>query len=95
MLGKEDIWKNQKLVDSLYDYDYSGANDEWSRGEEEEEEAAIVIKTDQSKPVSHTAADRSKLVSYTDSSSEEKDLHVDINFDEQLAWPLINFLLLK
>ena len=27
------------------------------------------------------AADQSKLVSYTDSSSEE-DFHVDVNFDE-------------
>ena len=38
---------------------------------------------DQSKPVSHTAADQSKVISYTDSSSEEKeDLHFDVNFDE-------------
>ena len=30
-----------------------------------------------------TAADQSKLVSHTDSSSqEEEDLHVDVNFDE-------------
>ena len=50
-----------------------------------EEEAAIVIETDQSKPVSHKAADQSKLVSYTDSSSEvEEDLHVHVNFDETL-----------
>ena len=27
-------------------------------------------------------ADQSKLVNYTDSSSEEEDPHVDINFDE-------------
>ena len=27
-------------------------------------------------------ADQSKLVSNTDSNSEEEDLHVDINFDE-------------
>ena len=39
-----------------------------------EEEAAIVIETDQS-----------KLVSYTGSSSEvEEDLHVDVNFDEPI-----------
>ena len=42
------------------------------------------VETDQSKPVSHTAAGRWKLVSYTDSSSEEEeeDLHVDVNFDK-------------
>ena len=50
----------------------------------DEEEATIIIETDQSKPFSHMAADQSKLVSYTDSSSEEEeeDLHVDIDFDE-------------
>ena len=42
------------------------------------------IQTSQSKPVSHTAADQSKQVSYTDSSSEEEDLHVDVNFDEPI-----------
>ena len=43
---------------------------------------AIVIETDQSKTVNHMAVDQSKLVSYSDSSSEEEDLHVDVNFDE-------------
>ena len=39
-----------------------------------DEEAAIIIETGQS-----------KLVSYTDSSSEEEeDLHVDVNFDEPI-----------
>ena len=39
-----------------------------------DEEAAIIIEIDQS-----------KLVSYTDSSSEEEeDLHVDVNFDEPI-----------
>ena len=66
--------KIKNFVDSLYDYDYSGANNEESS---DEEEAAIVIETDQSKPVIHTAADQ-----LTDSSSEEEDLHVDVNFDE-------------
>ena len=70
--------KMKNFVDSLYDYEYSGVNDEESS---DEEEAAIVIETDQSKPVSHTAADQSKLVSYAGSSSEEEDLHVDVNFD--------------
>ena len=79
----------KNFVDSLYGYDYNGVSDE----ESNKEEAAIVIETDQSKPVSHTAADQSKLVSYTGSSSEEEeDLHVDVN---QLTWPLINFLILK
>ena len=72
----------KNFVDSLYDYDYSGVNDEESS---DEEEAAIVTETDQSKSVSHTAADQSKLVSYTDSSKkEEEDLHVDVNFDESI-----------
>ena len=46
----------KNFVDSLYDYKCSGVNDE--------DEGAIVIETDQSKPVSHTAADQLKLVSY-------------------------------
>ena len=48
----------KNFVDSLYDYKCSGVNDE------DEEEGATVIETDQSKPVSHTAADQLKLVSY-------------------------------
>ena len=49
----------------------------------DEEEAGIVIETDQSKPMSHTVAGQSKLVSYTDSSSEEEEnLYVEVNFDE-------------
>ena len=31
-----------------------------------------------------TTTDQSKLASYTDSSSEEEDLHVDVNFDEPI-----------
>ena len=54
--------KMKNFGDSLYDCDYSGVNDEESS---DEEEAAIVIETDQSKPFSHTAANQSKLVSYT------------------------------
>ena len=75
--------KMKNVVDSLYDYDYSGVNDEESS---DEEEAAIIIETDQSKPVSHTAADQSKLVGYTDSSSEEEeeDLDVAVNFVEPI-----------
>ena len=46
--------KMKNFVDSLYHYNYSGVNDEESS---DEEEAAIVIETDQSKPVSYTAAD--------------------------------------
>ena len=42
------------MADSLYVYDYSGVNDEETS---DEEEAAIVIKTDKSKPVSHVAVD--------------------------------------
>ena len=74
--------KIKNFVDSLYDYNYSGISDEESS---HEEEAAIVIETDQSKPVRHTGADQSKLVSYTDSSNEEEeDLHVNVDFDEPI-----------
>ena len=63
--------KMENFVDSLYDYEYSGVND---KENSDEEEAAIVTETD-----------KSKLVSYTDSSSEEEeDLHVDVNFDEPI-----------
>ena len=62
------------FVDSLYDYEYSGIN----------EEERIVIETDQIKPVSHTVADQSKLDSCTDSSSEEEDLYVHVNFDKTI-----------
>ena len=78
-LEQKTFEKMKNLVDSLYDYDYSGVNEEESC---DEEETATVIETDQSKSVSHTAADQAKLVSYTDSCSEEEDLHVDVNFDE-------------
>ena len=85
--------KIKNFVDSLYDYEYSGVNDKESS---HEEEAAIVHKIDQSKPVNHTVADQSKLVSYTDSSrEEEEDLHVDVNFDQPIDLVLINFLFLK
>ena len=52
----------------------------------DEREAAIFIEDDQPKPVSYTAADQSKLVSYTDSSSEEEEenLHADVSFDEPI-----------
>ena len=56
----------------------------------------IFIKTDQSKPVSDTVADQSKLVSYTDSDKEEEEhLHVDVNFDEPIGLVINNFLFLK
>ena len=55
--------KMKNFVDSLYDYDFSGVNDEESS---DEKEAAIALGTDLSKAVSHTTADQSKLVSYTD-----------------------------
>ena len=71
-------WKT--YANSLYGYDYSALNNEESS---DEEKATIVIETDQSKWVSHTATDQSKLVSYTGSSNEEEqDLHIDVNFDE-------------
>ena len=74
--------KMKNFVDSLYDYNYGGVNDEESS---DEKEAAIVTETDQSKLVSHIVADQSKLVSYTDISSEEEDLNVDFNLMNQLT----------
>ena len=70
----------KNFVDSLYDYGYSGVNDKESS---DAEEAAIVIETDPSKPVSHMATDQSKLVSYTDSNieEEEEDLQSEVNFE--------------
>ena len=65
------------FFDSLYNYDYIEVNDEENS---EEEEAAIVSE----KPANHTTAGQSKLVSYTDCSSEEEDLHVVIVFDEPI-----------
>ena len=63
--------KTKNFVDCLYDYNYSGVNDEENS---DEEEAAIATETDQS-----------KLVSHTDSSREaEEDLHVEVNSDEPI-----------
>ena len=74
--------KTKNFVDCLYDYNYSGVNDEENS---DEEEAAIATETGQSKWVSQTAADQSKLVSHTDSSREaEEDLHVEVNSDEPI-----------
>ena len=42
----------KNFVDSLYDYNYSGVNEKESS---DEEEAGIVIETDQSKPISYKA----------------------------------------
>ena len=51
--------KMKNFVDSLYDYDYSGVNDGDSS---DEEEATIVIETDQS--VSHKQSVTRRLVSH-------------------------------
>ena len=85
MPGTEDVWKNEQLcwlslwLRLQWTYDVESSN---------EEEPANVTETYQSKPVSHLAADQSKLVSYTDSGSEEEDLHVDVNFDEPIDLPI-------
>ena len=82
----------KNFVNSPYDYDYSEVNNE----EISDEEAAF--ETDQSKLVSNTAADESKLIKTDSCSEEEEDLHADVIFNEpidQLTWPLINFLFLK
>ena len=85
--------KTKNFVDSLYDYDYSGVNEEESSGEEE---AALVIETDQSKPASHTAGDQSKLVSsLTVVLKKKKTSTLTLILMNQFTWPLIIFLLLK
>ena len=73
------VEKLKNFVDSLYDYDHCGVKKEENS---DKKEAAIVTGTDQSRPVSHTAADQSKWVG---SSEEEEDLHVDVNFDEPIS----------
>ena len=66
----------KNCVNYLYVYDNSGVND----GERYNCNWNWSVKT-----FSHTAANQSNLVSYTDSGSEEKvDLHVDVNFDEPI-----------
>ena len=39
--------------------------------------------------------DQSKLVSYTDTSSEQEDLHVDVNFDEPIDLAINQFSVFK
>ena len=50
--------KMRNFLDSLCDNDYKEGNDEESS---DEEEAAVAIETDQSKPVSRMAADQPKV----------------------------------
>ena len=70
----------KNIVDSLYDYDWSGVNDEESSAEEELQlSLKLINQTSQSHggwPV--------KTDQYTDSSSEEEDLNVDVNFDDPI-----------
>ena len=56
-LEQKTFEKMKNFVDSLYDQDYSGVNDEEGS---DEEEAAVAIETDQSKLISHTAAESVK-----------------------------------
>ena len=78
MVKKGKFKKKRKWVTSSL---YSGVKDE---ERSDKEVAAVVIENDQLKPVSHTATNQSKLVSYTDIGSEEEDIHVDVNFDETI-----------
>ena len=78
MVKKGKFKKKRKWVTSSL---YSGVKDE---ERSDKEVVAIVIENDQLKPVSHTATNQSKLVSYTDIGSEEEDIHVDVNFDETI-----------
>ena len=77
-LKKGNLKRREKWVISSL---YSGVKDE---ERSDKEVAATVIENDQLKPVSHTATNQSKLVSYTDIGSEEEDIHVDVNFDETI-----------
>ena len=43
----------------------------------------------------HMATDQSKSVSYTDSSSEEEDLHIDVNFHEPIDLAINQFSIFK
>ena len=81
----------KKSVDSIYDYDYSGVNDEESS---DKEEAAIVTETDQSKPVSHTVADQSVSLTVV-VKKKKKTSTLTLILMNQLTWSLINFLFLK
>ena len=88
-LEQKTFEKMKNFVDSLYDYDYSGVNDEESS---DEEEAAIVIETDQSKPVSHTAADQSNWSVTLTVVVKKKTSTLTLILMNQWTWPLINFL---
>ena len=84
----------KNFVDSLYDHDYSGVNDEESI---DEEEVAVVIETDQSKSVSYT-----RLISQNWSvtltvvvKEKKKTSTLTLFLMNQLTWPLISFLFLK
>ena len=84
----------KNFVASPYDYDYSGVNDQENNVEEE---AAIIIETDQSKPVSPTAA-VSQIWSYTLTvvvKEKKKTSTLTLILMSQLTWSLINFQFLK
>ena len=70
----------KNIVDSLYDYDCSGVNDEESSAEEELQlSLKLINQTSQSHGSWSVKTDQ-----YTDSSSEEEDLNVDVNFDDPI-----------
>ena len=75
----------RNFVDSLHDYEYSGANDEQGS----DEEAEIVIETDQSKPVSQNWPVTLTVV------VKKKTSTLRLILMNQLTWQLINFLFLK
>ena len=84
-LEQKTFEKMKNFVDSLYDYDYSGANDKESS---DEEEAPLVIETDKSKVISHTAADQLKLVTLTVVVKKETST-LTLILMNQLTLPLI------
>ena len=85
----------KNFVASPYNYDYSGVNDQENFVEEE---AAIIIETDQSKPVSPTAAvsqNWSFILTVVVMKKKKKTSTLTLILMNQLTWSLINFLFLK
>ena len=84
----------KNFVASPYNYDYSGVNDQENIVEEE---AAIIIETDQSKPVSPTAAvsQNWSFILTVVVKKKKKTSTLTLILMKQLTWSLINFLFLK
>ena len=85
----------KNFVDSLYDYNYSGVNEKESS---DEEEAGIVIETDQSKPISYKAwliSQNWSVILKVVVRKKKKTSTLTLILMNQLTWPLIKFMFLK